>query len=490
MAGFYRKHKATEVLDEIYARAVLVEYLFMGNIKKRMLLISLDLLKGSLLFFNYIKEQIQKKVNLSLGSGQILIACTHTHHAPDLTGEYYWPGGLVQTIKGILFGANKNDRYIIWMAKRIVTMVSRLVENLQPAEMAWHKEPITDKKVKDDGFRPFILNRRHPSDRTPQDLGVISFRAPDSKRLIGLLVNFGGHPISMSFNNDKISADFPGRVCTFVEGHSEAGGNVGAVYFSGPSGDLNPITTLVVDDFSTLESQDANLTNNKEEGRSTIYVQYGTEEHADMIGNYLGEQALKIAGSIPDGEYIQELDIKSYQRTFSVPVKDDQQERKYGVYSRVNWLSNKIVVFLKKWFILPVAMTAAQEPNFPGLTIKKTPLSHGKGVRYNAYTVNQYIEFIGTNEGGIKKMGIIGVPGELFMDIKYRFLKKSPAGAKNTFIFQIANDWLGYLFPLKEYITKAGYEPFASTTPTAGPYVEKEMYELWKEMKEGLIPFS
>ncbi|MBD3185937.1 hypothetical protein GF325_03825 [Candidatus Bathyarchaeota archaeon] len=488
MAGFYRKHKAREVLDPVYARAVLVVDDYLDDIQKPLLLISLDLLKAPLLVFNYIKERIQKEVDIGFGAGQILVACTHTHHAPDLTGEYYWPGGLFKTIKGILFGANRNDRYIIWIAMQIAKMVKRMVENLQPAKMAWGKLDITDEMTEKDGFRPFVLNRRHPSDREPQELGVISFASTSNDDLIGLIMNYGCHPIAMSFNNEKISADFPGRACMHVE--HETGNKVGVVYFTGPSGDLNPITTLEVDDFSELEGQEATLANNKEEGESTIYVQYGTEEHADMIGAYIGSKALELARGFSSDHYYTSLEIRSYMKTFPIPVKDEQHEKEIGIYNRVNWLSNKLVVFIKKWLILPIAMAAAQEPNFPGLTIKKVPLSHGEGMKYNAYTVNHYIDVIARSGGRKARLGIIGVPGELFMDIKHRFLEKSPAGSSNTFIFQIANDWLGYLFPVKEYVTKAGYEPFASTTPTAGPYVERKMYRLWKEIEAGIIPHS
>jgi len=54
----------------------------------------------------------------------------------------------------------------------------------------------------------------------------------------------------------------------------------------------------------------------------------------------------------------------------------------------------------------------------------------------------------------------------------------------------MANDWLGYLFPLREYITHSDYEPFASTTPIGGEYFEKEYNRFWKEIEMGIVPFS
>ena len=155
MAGYYREKKAYEVLDHVYARGVLIEDDYLGNIKKPLLLISLDLTKAPLLILNYIKEKIQNKVDIALGKGQILIACTHTHHAPDITGEYYWPGQLPQVIKGIFFGHNRYDRYIVWLTNEIVKMVKDMKAHLQPAKYTWKKSPIQE---------PIWLNRRHPTE--------------------------------------------------------------------------------------------------------------------------------------------------------------------------------------------------------------------------------------------------------------------------------------------------------------------------------------
>nr|MDO8112133.1 hypothetical protein [Candidatus Sigynarchaeota archaeon] len=45
LAGFYRKKKVQGVMDTLYARGVLIEDMVLGNIKKRLLLISIDTMK-------------------------------------------------------------------------------------------------------------------------------------------------------------------------------------------------------------------------------------------------------------------------------------------------------------------------------------------------------------------------------------------------------------------------------------------------------------
>jgi hypothetical protein len=180
---------------------------------------------------------------------------------------------------------------------------------------------------------------------------------------------------------------------------------------------------------------------------------------------------------------------KGYLKTYWIPMMDRQPY----IYSLSNWISNKAIVFVKKWLLFPIAIAVAgDDPSFPGLTIKHYPFSIKRGWHINAYTINQYLDITVSNSktGASKKLGIIGTPGELFEEIQNRFLNRSPAGKDDTFIFQEANDWVAYLFPLKEYMTQAGYEPFASTTPVAGDIMEKEMYRFWEEIKNSMISFS
>ena len=97
MAGYSRPDPCLGILDDVYAHGVLIEDITLGNIKKRLLLISLDLLKIPLIVSDYIKEKIKDEF-FSLGPGQILVHATHTHSAPDLTGEFHWPGSALNVI--------------------------------------------------------------------------------------------------------------------------------------------------------------------------------------------------------------------------------------------------------------------------------------------------------------------------------------------------------------------------------------------------------
>ncbi len=464
MAGYSRPHPARGKLDDVYARGVLMEDSFLGNVKKRILFISLDVLKVPMIIADYIKEKIKEHAAFGLGPGSIMIHGIHTHSAPDLTGEFNWPGGVGNTIRGILFGANRNDEYVVWMTFQVVKLVEKLVKKLIPAKVAWAKKKIN---------KNIAINRRHPARRSKRDLNLMVFKDQEKGKIFGIMATYGCHPTTLSWENDKQSADYPGRVCYRIEDKSD--NQIQAAFFTAPAGDINPITTCGTD-FDRLEKNKA--------ARQSVYDQRGTYEHTKKIGYILGDEALELARSIDDSQYYNKMSFEGYLKTIILPFKDEQP----FVYDWLNWLQNKLVVFVKKYLLFPIALSHPEheEPNFPGLAVKAAPFTLKDGYNMNVYTKIHYIRFAFWNEGQEdekKHFNMMGVPGELFEDIEKRLLNKSPAGPDNTFIIQNANDWCAYLFPIKEYITQAGYEPFASTTPVAGKYVRKEMEHFWEEIE-------
>ena len=224
MAGYTRPHFANGKLDDVCARAVLMEDIVDGNIKKRFLMISLDVLKVPMVFCQYIKDEIKKHVDFSLGHGQILIHGIHTHSAPDLTGEFYWPGNIVSTLKGIMFGKNRSDKYCVFIARQCVKMVKEMITKLEPAEVAW-KRSVLDQDL--------VINRRHPIWKSKSDLNIMVFRKPADKSMIGMVVSCQCHPTTLAMENDKISAEYPGRACARIEELTQ--GKTAAVFFTRPT---------------------------------------------------------------------------------------------------------------------------------------------------------------------------------------------------------------------------------------------------------------
>ncbi len=434
-------------LDDVYARGMLVEDSMLG-VKRRLLLISMDLLKPALVWSDYIKEKLQEVHHIP--PGQVLIHCTHTHKAPDVTGEFEKPGGYLSVIRGIMCAGNKHDRYLIWITNRIVQMVGDMLGNLQDCKLAWKSEPIRRDDV--------VINRRHPVWRSHPPVWVLVFRGLKDDHIIGFVTQFACHGTTLANFIQKLSADWIGRYVAAVE--ELTNGEIPTVYFNGPSGDLNPITTCGTD-FERLETK---------EHRKEVYGQGGSYKSSQRIGRAVADQALDMAKSIPVSEFLPKITFKIYTKTFWVPMEDFK-------YWSSTWLSNKAVYLAKKYLLIKIAVTH-EEPNFPGLGIKH----RGKDIA--CYSFLQWIYLTASSEDGTKskELSILTAPGELFEVIGKRLRRACPSGSANTLIIQNAHDWIAYLFPRKEYVEQGGYEPLASFAPVCGDYYEREMKKLFEQV--------
>lgn len=450
MAGYARPDPCLGKLDDIFAYGILLEASNMDKSNKYLLLISLDLLKVPISIADYIKTKVIRIFNF-LKPEQILIHCTHTHSAPDLTGEFHFPGGLLDSIKGIMFGMNRNDKYIVYLVDKIIKMVQKLFDKLIACKMAW-------KKI---SYNPdIVINRRHPARKSIPELGVISFRRIDNNEMIGFIINYACHPTTLTGENNKMSADYPGRIINKINELTNNG--ILVAYFNGPSADLNPITTCGID-YEKLEKTG-------KEGRKKMYDQSGTYDDTIRIGNIIAQKALKLVQSLKDEEYFEDLEFFAELRHFWIPFKDYK-------YFKPTWPQNKLSFSIKKYLIIPVTKILSENANFPAFIIKRKP------IRIHCYSVIQYIKLKLKSNTREKELSILTFPGELFEDLGKFLFYKSPTGKENTFIYQNANDWIAYLFPPKEYVEYGGYEPMASFSPRCGEYTTKEMLKLFEEVR-------
>ena len=443
LAGYVPIVKCDGKLDDIYARGVLIES---SNQAENLLIISLDFLKFPMKLSNYIKDKIYNRYKIL--QEQILLHAIHTHKSVDLGNEYHLSGGTLSLIKNVLFGQYySDDKYKIWITKQIVNLVGNLINGLEPCNIAWQKETIQEN---------IIINRRHPEIESKSQLGVISFRRLSNDKLIGIIVNFGTHPTTLNMTVRKLSADYPGRICARIE--QSTNDEVSAVFFTAPAGDLNPITTCG-DDFKALT-----------EDMNPIYDQMGTYKHTKKIGYFLGDKALKIANAIPSEEYYTDLDFTVYNQFFEIPFED------YKKYWTSNSFNSRILHVIKKYFLfrLPIFMASQNPPNFTTFDFRY----YGHKIFTRTQIQFILIRAFSKSNDKEKSLSITAIPGELFEEIGKKILKNSPTGAENSFIFQNSNDWVGYLFPLKEYILIGGYEPTVSFSPLTGAYVQNNFIKL------------
>jgi hypothetical protein len=468
MAGYTPIPTCTAKFDDIHAYGVLIETTILGNIPKYLLLISMDILQIPLMLSTYFKEKIQDRFKIH--PNQILIHATHTHKSFDMTGTFSKGGNWPGLLKGIITGASKkDDKYKVWIARQLVRMVDEMLSRLVPARIAWKKiipEP------------PVSVNRRR-HEISNQPFGVIAFKELNSDRLIGFIMNFGAHPTTLSHTNHEMSADYPGRAVAIVE--KKTNNEVKTAWFTGPAGDVAPYYGTGGYRFYKKNMKGVFR-------RTQLYT------FTRYYGSFLGTLGLNYARAIPDQEYFTDLSFHAYVKVFWVPMKD---YKKYRLGGKRFWVypNNRIVHIAKRYILFPLAlaMGEAREPNFPGFAAKHRK---GKSLYFspvNAYTQIQYLQLDafnnnpkGNNNKLSEKFSIVGVPGELFEIIAQKIYTHSPTGPNNTLIFQAANDWIAYLFPLKDYIQEGGYEPLASFAPMCGAYVYMNLLRLWEEMAIGI----
>ena len=164
-------------------------------------------------------QRIREQIKSEAGIEQSFIAGSHTHHGPVLE---------LHDEKGKGKGRfDASMRYYQMMEDRIVAAIVEADKALVPVKLASGAREL-------DGFN----RNRHtklqppPVDRT---LAVLRFDDATTGRPVAVIVNFTGHPTSISAKTLEFSADYVGSMKRTVE--KEFGGTT--VFMQGASGDIS-----------------------------------------------------------------------------------------------------------------------------------------------------------------------------------------------------------------------------------------------------------
>lgn len=197
LAGYYYDRRANGIIDDLYARAVVL-----SDGVTRVAIVVCDLIG--------IGKQLAQRIHSSIGersgipAGQVMVCCTHTHTGP-LT-EAWKAAGLFP-----------DEAYLDVLARRIADTVVLADQHRQPAS-AWvghgRVENVAFNRrywMKDGSIRtnpefqdPQIVQRAGPED---EDLGLLLFRG-ENDRPLALVSNFAVHPDQV--NGCAFSADYEG----------------------------------------------------------------------------------------------------------------------------------------------------------------------------------------------------------------------------------------------------------------------------------------
>jgi hypothetical protein len=217
LAGFGANRLATGKHDDLWARAIVLEY---GTTK--IAIVSIDVIGYYSKANYYGLGEIKKRVDPKLGVGEILIASTHDHEAPDTIGAW-GPNALSD---------GKYPKYLRFVDRQIAKAINKAAASTVRAVMKLgHTDPQVSPSIA--GMQTRTHGR--PPDFFDQELRVMQFFDGSRSRLdkvIATLINWNTHPESMESGNTLITSDFPHAVREAVE--KKYGGT--AIYISGDIG--------------------------------------------------------------------------------------------------------------------------------------------------------------------------------------------------------------------------------------------------------------
>jgi neutral ceramidase len=219
-----------------------------------------------------VKDIIVQKTGMNIDS--ILITSIHTHSAPEM--EYG--------------RSEANDRYIDLVIEGISENAVRTITDttgFKTANVKYGKSECDiniarrDVKPEDGGIAYRVGDLDGLRD---EEVGVLQL-ADDSGSQNVTIFNYACHPVTLGYESNYISTDYPGRAREVVE--QKEGGM--AVFLNGAAGDLNPREAHFADPVKT-----------------------------DSIGERLGKAVLSAEMNIED----EPLYLKTIAKTIRVPFRD------------------------------------------------------------------------------------------------------------------------------------------------------------------------
>ena len=346
--GIYLDRQARSVLDDLKIRAVFIK----DEKNNKILLISFDLIGFSVDFSDELRKCISSKFEIPFSG--ILISCIHTHSGPP-------------TVK--LRGMGIIDpAYMESVKEKMEKAVEIAISESDEAGAKWALEEI----------EPIGFNRvRGKLEPIDTSLGTIVFQ---KKKQNIYLVNYPCHAVTLG-RNEKISADFPGRIAKEIENKGNK-----AIFLQGFCGDIDPFV-------------------NKVKWGS------GTEEDIDFYGKHIASRLLKLGKhAVPFENPV----ISSMERRIKLPLQlkneEELQEEMKNLTNLHDKNDEKYKRFLKEWL---------EESVKKLLQLKDNP-----------YLKNVPIQII-----KVGKLKLIGYPGEVFCEIglnlREKFYPVFPCGYTN-----------------------------------------------------------
>lgn len=420
LQGYFMKlGPAKAVHDDLYARSLVLDD---GQCRIALVICDMTMIDGDTL--DHAKKIIENRVGLP--SGNVMIACTHTHSACRVP----------------LLESEAGRAYVAELAEKLADAVCRAVDNLAPAEAAagsidvpeyafnrrWYMAP---KSIPADPFGQkedrvrFNPPRGHadlikPAGPVDPEVSFLAVRHSDGRPL-AVLANYSLHYIG-GFRSGEISADYYGvfsrRIAELLDASSVEPAFVGMMS-NATSGNIGAGV-----DFRTKGGEN--------------YAPYERmKEAGDLI-------ARRVARALSESKYRRTVRVAADATTIDVPARRpdaarlawakevlDHPEAKQGHHWTRNYAQE--AVYLSEW---PETVP----------------------VKLQALRVGECL--------------IGAIPCEVFAETGLAIKKAVPE--ENVFVVELANQYYGYL-PTPEQHALGGYETWPARSSCLAVDAESEI---------------
>jgi len=395
-----RTQPSIGILDDLYAKALVLDD---GN--ERLALIVCDLIGLGKGIVNDARKRIRELTGIK--EENIMVTSTHTHTGPDLG---FVEEACIENLKSQIAGAV----YVACNEMKEARVGVASGECLVGSNRRNPKSP----------SGPYNL---YSWPEGPMDPTVLVLRIEDSfGHVMGAMVNYSCHPVTLGPRELKISRDYPGYALQVLEDAWSR--DIIAIFMNGCCGNINPRWIWDRPDFSPPPPR--------------VLPESLGERLRDTrrLGHILGAEALKAAESITN--FISEVKSKVKRMEVSLPVRKDIPER-----------------MLKR-----IKSIKPDQPRY----------EHYQRVLRGEDIITE------VQAMALDETTIVGVPGEVFVEFGLEIRKNSPY--KYTFVSELANDSIGYL-PVAKAYEEGGYEPTATVVaPDAGAKLTQAAINLLKEL--------
>ena len=395
LAGFGDKRLATGKHDDVWTRAIVLDY---GA--TRIAIVSIDFIgyysEGPYFGINHIQKQLDPK----LGIREILLASTHSHEGPDTIGP--WGDGPMKD--------GKYPKYLRFVDKQIAKSIALAAANLQPARVKFGQtDPAKSPSL------PGMQTRTggRPPRFFDEELRVMQFVGTGGtmrNKTIATLINWNTHPESMEDKNTLLTSDFPHAIRETLE--KKYGGT--AVYISGAIGAVEIIsdTNTKSTDRSQFDGQEFPL--DAKTNRPAF-----TCERMEAIGRDVGKAAIE---ALERGEWSKSSRLEVKKADVKAPMDNQGYQflSKLGVLDTISLTADGPEPQIKTW-IYAIALGDAQIVTTPGELFPEVFYGVAKYKRSDCPAADTGAP----SEPGIRDA----------MTAKYRF------------IFGLCPDELGYIVP-------------------------------------------